>query len=55
MTDWEVLMLTTSALTSPDDAAEKYHSLITSKDVEEASKDYETTVNNFDITFSKPE
>lgn len=55
MTDWEVLMLTTSALTSPDDAAEKYHNLITSKDVEEASKDYETTVNNFDTTFSKPE
>lgn len=55
MTDWEVLMLTTSALTSPDDAAEKYHSLITSKDVEEATKDYVTATTNFDTVFSKPE
>ena len=55
MTDWEVLMLTTSSLTSPDDAAETYHNLITSKDVEEASKDYETTVNNFDTVFGKQE
>ena len=53
MTDWEVLMLTTSALTSPDDAAEKYHSLITSKDVEEASKAYETSLNIFNATFGK--
>lgn len=53
MTDWEVLMLTTSSLTSPDDAAEKYHNLITSKDVEEASKDYETMLNNFNTVFGK--
>lgn len=55
MTDWEVLMLTTSALTCPDDAAEKYHILITSKDVEEATKDYDTTTTNFDTVFGKPE
>ena len=53
MTDWEVLMLTTSALTSPDDAAEKYNNFITTKNVEEASKDYETTVNNFNTIFGK--
>lgn len=53
MTDWEVLMLTTSSLTSPDDAAEIYHSLITSKDVEEASKAYERSFNIFNATFSK--
>lgn len=55
MTDWEVLMLSTSALTSPDDAAEKYHNLITSKDVEEATKDYDTATTNFDTVFGKPE
>lgn len=53
MTDWEVLMLTTSSLTSPDDAAETYHNLITDKDVEEASKAYETTLNNFNAIFGK--
>lgn len=54
MPDWRVLLLTTSALTTPDDAAEKYHNLITSitaKDVEEASKDYETMTNNFNAVF----
>lgn len=55
MTDWEVLMLTTSALTSPDDAAEKYHNLITNKDVEEATEAYETTSDNFNTVFGKPE
>jgi len=53
MTDWEVLMLTTSSLTSPDDAAEKYHNLITDKNVEEASKAYETSLNIFNATFGK--
>lgn len=54
MPDWRVLLLTTSALTTPDDAAEEYHNLITSitaKDVEEASKDYETMTNNFNAIF----
>ena len=55
MTDWEVLMLTTCSLTSPDDAAKTYHNLITSKDVEEASKDYETTSDNFNAVFGKQE
>lgn len=55
MYDWQVILLTTSALTCPDDAAEKYHNLITGKDVEEASKDYETTLNNFNTVFGKPE
>lgn len=55
MTDWEVLMLTTCSLTSPDDAVETYHNLITSKDVEEASKDYETMLNNFNTVFGKQE
>lgn len=55
ISDWEVLTLTTSALTCPDDAAEKYHSLITNKDVEEATEAYETTSNNFNTVFGKPE
>lgn len=46
MYDWQVILLTTSALSRID--------LITSKDVEEASKDYETMLNNFKV-FGKPE
>ena len=55
MTDWEVLMLTTCSLTSPYDAAETYHNLITSKDAQEASKAYETTSDNFNAVFGKQE
>ena len=55
MTDWEVLMLTTSCLTSPDDAAETYRNLVTCKDVEEATEAYETTSDNFNTIFGKQE
>lgn len=47
MYDWQVILLTTSALSCVD--------VITTKDVEEASKDYETMLNNFNSVFSKPE
>lgn len=47
MYDWQVILLTTSALSRID--------IITSKDVEEASKDYETMLNNFNSVFGKPE
>ena len=47
MYDWQVILLTTSALSSID--------VITTKDVEEASKDYETMLNNFNSVFGKPE
>lgn len=46
MYDWQVILLTTSALSCVD--------VITTKDVEEASKDYETMLNNFKV-FGKPE
>ena len=57
MYDWQVILLTTSALSCPDDKLEMYHNLasMTTKDVEEASKDYETMLNNFNTVFGKPE
>lgn len=57
MYDWQVILLTTSALTCPDDKLEMYYNLasMTTKDVEEASKDYETMLNNFNTIFGKPE
>lgn len=56
MYDWQVILLTTSALTCPDEL-EMYYNLasMTTKDVEEASKDYETMLNNFNTIFGKPE
>ncbi len=55
MYDWQVILLTTSALTCPDDKLEMYYNLasMTTKDVEEASKDYETMLNNFNNVFGK--
>ena len=47
MYDWQVILLTTSALSCVD--------VITTKDVDEASKDYETMLNNFNSVFGKPE
>ena len=57
MYDWQVILLTTSALSCPDDKLEMYHNLasMTTKDVEEASKDYETMLNNFNTVFGKPD
>lgn len=55
MSDWEVLTLTTSCLTSPDDAVDTYHNLVTSKDVEKATEAYETMTNNFNTVFGKQE
>lgn len=48
MYDWQVILLTTLALSCID-----YNDL-TRNDVEEASKDYETMLNNFKV-FGKPE
>lgn len=55
MYDWQVILLTTSSLTCPDDKLEMYYNLasMTTKDVEEASKDYETMLNNFNTVFGK--
>ena len=55
MYDWQVILLTSSALSCPDDTDETYHNLITSKDVEEATEAYETTSDNFNTVFNKPE